>query len=183
MPGSATRSTASSYRAVPPPHPVINPCTSPGLCAATSLGCVLPSPFLCFKQYIINPLLCSLSTQRPPLVPLLPQVSLPTFGQGLPAYYVLALSEASSNLSRYDSVRYGARSPAATDLASLFAGSRAEGLGGEVKRRILMGTYALSAGYYDAYYKRAQQVCAGGGGGQRRGSERGGGESAACGAA
>ncbi|PNW77502.1 hypothetical protein CHLRE_10g439400v5 [Chlamydomonas reinhardtii] len=86
------------------------------------------------------------------------EVSLPTFGQGLPAYYVLALSEASSNLSRYDSVRYGARSPAATDLASLFAGSRAEGLGGEVKRRILMGTYALSAGYYDAYYKRAQQV-------------------------
>ncbi|KXZ47016.1 hypothetical protein GPECTOR_38g252 [Gonium pectorale] len=86
------------------------------------------------------------------------EVSLPTFGLGLPAYYVLALSEASSNLSRYDGVRYGARAPGAADLASLYGGSRGGGLGGEVKRRILMGTYALSAGYYDAYYKRAQQV-------------------------
>ncbi|GLC34522.1 hypothetical protein PLESTB_001252100 [Pleodorina starrii] len=86
------------------------------------------------------------------------EVSLPTFGLGLPAYYVLALSEASSNLSRYDGVRYGARAPGAADLPSMFSRSRGDGLGGEVKRRILMGTYALSAGYYDAYYKRAQQV-------------------------
>ncbi|GFR42442.1 hypothetical protein Agub_g3349 [Astrephomene gubernaculifera] len=86
------------------------------------------------------------------------EISLPTFGLGLPAYYVLALSEASANLSRYDGVRYGARAPSAADLASLFCGSRGAGLGGEVKRRILMGSYALSAGYYDAYYKRAQQV-------------------------
>lgn len=85
-------------------------------------------------------------------------MSLPTFGLGLPAYYVLALSEASSNLSRYDGVRYGARTAAACDLPSMFSGSRGEGLGQEVKRRILMGTYALSAGYYDDYYKRAQQV-------------------------
>ncbi|GIL94464.1 hypothetical protein Vretimale_664 [Volvox reticuliferus] len=86
------------------------------------------------------------------------EVSLPTFALGLPAYYVLALSEASSNLSRYDGVRYGVRAAGATDLPSMFSRSRGEGLGGEVKRRILMGTYALSAGYYDAYYKRAQQV-------------------------
>ncbi|EFJ52345.1 hypothetical protein VOLCADRAFT_86683 [Volvox carteri f. nagariensis] len=94
----------------------------------------------------------------PDFSPPCPQVSLPTFGLGLPAYYVLALSEASSNLSRYDGVRYGARTAGASDLPSLFCGSRGEGLGPEVKRRILMGTYALSAGYYDAYYKRAQQV-------------------------
>ncbi|KAG2501198.1 hypothetical protein HYH03_001012 [Edaphochlamys debaryana] len=86
------------------------------------------------------------------------EVHLPTFGLGLPAYYVLALSEASSNLSRYDGVRYGARAPGAADMGSLYTVSRGEGLGGEVKRRILMGAYALSAGYYDAYYKRAQQV-------------------------
>lgn len=86
------------------------------------------------------------------------EVSLPTFGLGLPAYYVLALSEASSNLSRYDGVRYGARAAGAGDLAGMYCGSRGAGLGDEVKRRILMGTYALSAGYYDAYYKRAQQV-------------------------
>lgn len=89
------------------------------------------------------------------------QVSLPTFELGLPAYYVLALSEASSNLSRYDGVRYGLRATegaAAADLRDMYTATRGEGLGAEVKRRILMGTYALSAGYYDAYYKRAQQV-------------------------
>ena len=85
------------------------------------------------------------------------EVSLPTFELGLPAYYVIALSEASSNLSRYDGVRYGQRSPDAADLREMYAASRSA-LGGEVRRRILMGTYALSAGYYDAYYKKAQQV-------------------------
>jgi len=84
------------------------------------------------------------------------EVSLPTFDKGLPAYYVIALSEASSNLSRYDGVRYGPRA-AGDDLLEMYTNTRA-GLGGEVKRRVLMGTYALSAGYYDAYYKRAQQV-------------------------
>ena len=74
-------------------------------------------------------------------------VSCPTFGLGLPAYYVLALSEASSNLARYDAIRYGATNT-----------TRSEGLGAEVKRRILMGTYALSAGHSDAYYKRAQET-------------------------
>ncbi|KAJ8429713.1 hypothetical protein Cgig2_013785 [Carnegiea gigantea] len=85
------------------------------------------------------------------------EVSLPSFSLGLPAYYVLASSESSSNLSRYDGVRYG-QQVAADELTSLYGGSRARGFGAEVKRRILMGTYALSAGYYDAYYKRAQQV-------------------------
>ncbi|KAI7732878.1 hypothetical protein M8C21_015356, partial [Ambrosia artemisiifolia] len=84
-------------------------------------------------------------------------VSLPSFSLGLPAYYVLASSESSSNLSRYDGVRYG-NQIASDELSSLYGGSRANGFGPEVKRRILMGTYALSAGYYDAYYKRAQQV-------------------------
>lgn len=85
------------------------------------------------------------------------EVSLPAFDAGLPAYYVLALSEASSNLSRYDGVRYGVRADA-PDLRAMYGATRGAGLGPEVRRRILMGTYALSAGYYDAYYKRAQQV-------------------------
>ncbi|XP_078179696.1 amidase family protein [Carex rostrata] len=85
------------------------------------------------------------------------EVSLPSFDLGLPAYYILASSEASSNLARYDSVRYGQQADA-DDLSLLYGDSRAKGLGHEVKMRILMGTYALSAGYYDAYYKRAQQV-------------------------
>ncbi|KAI4341140.1 hypothetical protein MLD38_025900 [Melastoma candidum] len=85
------------------------------------------------------------------------EVSLPSFALGLPAYYILASSESSSNLSRYDGVRYGSQA-IADDLNALYGDSRAKGLGSEVKMRILMGTYALSAGYYDAYYKRAQQV-------------------------
>ncbi|CAI0625504.1 unnamed protein product [Linum tenue] len=85
------------------------------------------------------------------------EVSLPSFSLGLPAYYILASSESSSNLSRYDGVRYG-KQTVSDELNALYAGSRASGFGPEVKMRILMGTYALSAGYYDAYYKRAQQV-------------------------
>ncbi|WMV48974.1 hypothetical protein MTR67_042359 [Solanum verrucosum] len=85
------------------------------------------------------------------------EVSLPSFSLGLPAYYILASSESSSNLSRYDGIRYG-KQVFADELNSLYGESRAGGLGSEVKMRILMGTYALSAGYYDAYYKRAQQV-------------------------
>ncbi|VFQ95561.1 unnamed protein product [Cuscuta campestris] len=85
------------------------------------------------------------------------EVSLPHFSLGLPAYYILASSESSSNLSRYDSIRYGNQA-VADELTSLYGESRAKGFGSEVKMRILMGTYALSAGYYDAYYKKAQQV-------------------------
>lgn len=76
----------------------------------------------------------------------------------LPTYYILATAEASSNLSRYDGVRYGYRSQQATDLSSLYKKSRSEGFGKEVQRRILLGTFVLSASYYDAYYTKAQKV-------------------------
>ena len=76
----------------------------------------------------------------------------------VPAYYILAMAEASSNLSRYDGVHYGYRSPAATDLISTYKKSRSEGFGKEVKSRIMLGTFVLSAGYYDAYFAKAQKV-------------------------
>jgi aspartyl-tRNA(Asn)/glutamyl-tRNA(Gln) amidotransferase subunit A len=76
----------------------------------------------------------------------------------LSAYYVLAPAEASSNLARFDGVRYGARAAEATDLTDMYTRTRHDGFGAEVKRRIMLGTYALSSGYYDAYYARAQQV-------------------------
>ncbi|AMR30594.1 aspartyl/glutamyl-tRNA amidotransferase subunit A [Mucilaginibacter sp. PAMC 26640] len=76
----------------------------------------------------------------------------------VPAYYILATAEASSNLARYDGVHYGYRSPNATDLTSTYKLSRSEGFGKEVKRRIMLGTFVLSAGYYDAYYAKAQKV-------------------------
>ena len=85
-------------------------------------------------------------------------VSCPRFNDGIATYYVIAPSEASANLARYDGVKYGYRAEDATSLAALTARSRAEGFGSEVQRRILIGTYALSAGYVDAYYKKAQQV-------------------------
>jgi len=86
------------------------------------------------------------------------KVSLPHTKYGIPAYYVLATAEASSNLSRFDGVRFGLRSKESTTLASMYRRTRDEGFGAEVKRRILLGTYALSAGYYDAYYRKAQQI-------------------------
>lgn len=76
----------------------------------------------------------------------------------VPTYYILAMAEASSNLARYDGVHYGYRSPAATDLLTTYKRSRSEGFGKEVKRRIMLGTFVLSAGYYDAYYAKAQKV-------------------------
>lgn len=85
-------------------------------------------------------------------------VSLPHTKFAVPAYYVIAGAEASTNLSRYDGVRFGHRCDDPTDLADLYRRSRSEGFGGEVKRRILTGTYALSVGYFDAYYVRAQKV-------------------------
>jgi aspartyl-tRNA(Asn)/glutamyl-tRNA(Gln) amidotransferase subunit A len=85
-------------------------------------------------------------------------VSLPHTKYAVPTYYVLATAEASSNLARFDGVRYGFRAPDANSLSAMYRQSRALGFGAEVKRRILLGTYALSAGYYDAYYKKAQQV-------------------------
>jgi aspartyl-tRNA(Asn)/glutamyl-tRNA(Gln) amidotransferase subunit A len=86
------------------------------------------------------------------------EVSLPNQHLAVPVYYVLAPAEASSNLSRYDGVRYGHRAAEYTDLADMYSRSRAEGFGPEVKRRILVGTYVLSRGYYDAYYLQAQRV-------------------------
>ena len=86
------------------------------------------------------------------------EVSLPNSQLTIPTYYVIAPAEASTNLSRFDGVRYGHRCTDPADLHDLYTRTRGEGFGDEVKRRILVGTYALSAGYYDAYYKKAQQV-------------------------
>jgi aspartyl-tRNA(Asn)/glutamyl-tRNA(Gln) amidotransferase subunit A len=86
------------------------------------------------------------------------EVSLPHSRYGIAAYYLIATAEASSNLARYDGVRYGYRTAQPRDLLDLYTRTRAEGFGPEVKRRIMLGTYALSAGYYDAYYLRAQRV-------------------------
>jgi aspartyl-tRNA(Asn)/glutamyl-tRNA(Gln) amidotransferase subunit A len=86
------------------------------------------------------------------------EVSLPNAALSVPVYYVIAPAEASSNLSRFDGVRYGHRAEQYADLLDMYRKSRAEGFGAEVKRRILVGTYVLSHGYYDAYYLKAQQV-------------------------
>jgi aspartyl-tRNA(Asn)/glutamyl-tRNA(Gln) amidotransferase subunit A len=85
-------------------------------------------------------------------------VSCPRFRYGLPSYYIIAPSEASANLARYDGVKYGLRSTEADNLLSMYTRTRSTGFGAEVKRRIMIGTYALSAGYYDAYYLKAQKV-------------------------
>ncbi|HXX86694.1 MAG TPA: Asp-tRNA(Asn)/Glu-tRNA(Gln) amidotransferase subunit GatA [Casimicrobiaceae bacterium] len=86
------------------------------------------------------------------------EVSLPSVDLAVPVYYVIASAEASSNLSRFDGVRYGHRAARYADLADMYQKTRAQGFGAEVKRRILVGTYVLSHGYYDAYYLKAQQV-------------------------
>ena len=86
------------------------------------------------------------------------EVNLPTVMHALPAYYIISSAEASSNLARFDGVRYGRRASDFVDLDELYVRSRSEGFGDEVKRRILLGTYVLSEGYYDAYYKRALQT-------------------------
>ena len=86
------------------------------------------------------------------------EISLPNSKLSVPVYYVLAPAEASSNLSRFDGVRYGYRAPEYRDLADMYEKSRAQGFGAEVKRRIMIGTYVLSHGYYDAYYLQAQKI-------------------------
>ena len=85
-------------------------------------------------------------------------ISLPHTRYAVPTYYVIATAEASANLSRFDGVRYGLRAPNAKTLSAMYRETRDQGFGAEVKRRILLGTYVLSAGYYDAYYRKAQQV-------------------------
>jgi aspartyl-tRNA(Asn)/glutamyl-tRNA(Gln) amidotransferase subunit A len=86
------------------------------------------------------------------------EISLPTTGAAVAAYYLIATAEASSNLARYDGVKYGLRAKQSKDLLDMYMKTRQEGFGPEVKRRIMLGTYALSAGYYDAYYGKAQAV-------------------------
>ncbi|HEY0158882.1 MAG TPA: Asp-tRNA(Asn)/Glu-tRNA(Gln) amidotransferase subunit GatA [Thermoanaerobaculia bacterium] len=86
------------------------------------------------------------------------EVSIPTIGYAIAVYYIVANAEASANLSRFDGIRYGHRSTRARTLEEVYSGSRGEGFGAEVKRRIMLGTFALSSGYYDAYYGRAQRV-------------------------
>jgi aspartyl-tRNA(Asn)/glutamyl-tRNA(Gln) amidotransferase subunit A len=86
------------------------------------------------------------------------EIHLPHAPHALSAYYLIAPSEASSNLARFDGVRYGLRAADAADLLDMYTRTRHDGFGAEVKRRIMLGTYALSAGYYDAYYGRAQRV-------------------------
>ena len=86
------------------------------------------------------------------------RVSLPNLKHTIPPYYVIATAEASSNLARYDGVHYGVRAADVTDLESMYKRTRTEGFGAEVKRRIMLGTYVLSAGYYDKYYRKAQQL-------------------------
>jgi aspartyl-tRNA(Asn)/glutamyl-tRNA(Gln) amidotransferase subunit A len=86
------------------------------------------------------------------------EVSLPHSEYTTATYYILMTAEASSNLARYDGARYGYRTAHANDLAEMYTKSRSEGFGSEVKRRIMLGTYVLSAGYYDAYYRKAQKV-------------------------
>jgi len=86
------------------------------------------------------------------------EISLPHTEYALPAYYLIATAEASSNLARYDGVQYGYRTENCEDLSSIYKRTRSEGFGNEVKRRIMLGTYALSSGYYDAYYLKAQKV-------------------------
>src|SRR6266849_2825475 len=95
-----------------------------------------------------------LAAQGAEIVP----VSLPHTSYAVPTYYVIATAEASANLARFDCVRYGYRSPKVQSLAQMYRSSRDEGFGTEVKRRIMLGTYALSSGYYDAYYLKAQKV-------------------------
>jgi aspartyl-tRNA(Asn)/glutamyl-tRNA(Gln) amidotransferase subunit A len=86
------------------------------------------------------------------------EASVPTIGYAIAVYYIVANAEASANLSRFDGIRYGRRSPNARTLDEVYSDSRGEGFGAEVKRRIMLGTFALSSGYYDAYYGRAQRV-------------------------
>jgi aspartyl-tRNA(Asn)/glutamyl-tRNA(Gln) amidotransferase subunit A len=106
---------------------------------------------------VADPILAAIEEYRK-LGAIVVDVSLPNQHLSVPVYYVLAPAEASSNLSRYDGTRYGYRAPEYTDLLDMYKKTRAQGFGAEVKRRILIGTYVLSHGYYDAYYLKAQRI-------------------------
>ena len=105
-------------------------------------------------EKVVRRALAELEAQGAELI----DISLPNSGLSVPAYYVIAPAEASANLSRFDGVKYGYRCENPKDLQDMYSRTRAEGFGEEVQRRILIGTYCLSAGYYDAYYGKAQQV-------------------------
>ena len=105
-------------------------------------------------KQLIEQMLGVLSKEGAEIVP----IKLPNLVRSIPCYYTLSLAEASANLSRYDGVRYGHRSENAKDIHDLYVNSRSEGFGDEVKKRILLGTYVLTAGYYDAYYVQAQKI-------------------------
>ena len=109
------------------------------------------------KEEVAKPILAALDELQSQGARIV-EVDLPNQHLSVPVYYVLAPAEASSNLSRYDGARYGHRAAAYSDLADMYARTRAEGFGAEVKRRIMIGTYVLSHGYYDAYYLQAQKL-------------------------
>jgi aspartyl-tRNA(Asn)/glutamyl-tRNA(Gln) amidotransferase subunit A len=108
-----------------------------------------PAVLQCLREAVAELERCGAKTR---------EVSLPHTKYAIATYYLIATAEASSNLARYDGVRYGHRAANAKDLGDMYRRTRSEGFGAEVKRRILLGTYVLSAGYYDAYYRKAQQV-------------------------
>ena len=125
----------------------------------TGLTIGLPKEFFAHKlDASIETLIDSAIKQYEKLGASFKEISLPHSDLSVPAYYVIAPAECSSNLSRFDGVRYGYRCDDPEDLNDLYVRSRSEALGAEVQRRILVGTYALSAGYYDAYYRKAQRV-------------------------
>jgi aspartyl-tRNA(Asn)/glutamyl-tRNA(Gln) amidotransferase subunit A len=124
-------------------------------------GMVIGIPKECLGDGIDTPIRESVTSAARTLESLgakVVEVSIPSTQYALPVYYVIGPAEASSNLARYDGVRYGYRVDNAPDSVSMFMETRGRGFGSEVKRRIMVGTYVLSAGYYDAYYRKAQQV-------------------------
>ncbi|NBS11791.1 MAG: Asp-tRNA(Asn)/Glu-tRNA(Gln) amidotransferase subunit GatA [Gammaproteobacteria bacterium] len=150
--GHDAKDSTSSREVVPNYRAALN---SP--CQGLRIG--LPSAF--FDARMSDAMRQALETVKQTLTALgaeLIEVELPHLTHAIPAYYVIAPAEASSNLSRFDGVRFGHRVADPQDLTDLYTRSRGEGFGSEVKRRILIGTYALSEGYYDAYYKKAQQI-------------------------
>ena len=125
-------------------------------CAASASACPRSSPARASSPACSPPSARRLDLARD-LGAEIVDITLPHAPHALAAYYLIAPAEASANLARYDGVRYGLREPA-DDLLTMYTRTRAQGFGAEVKRRIMLGTYALSSGYYDAYYGRAQKV-------------------------
>ena len=147
-------STSANVRPTPSPSP--SPTASPTDATARSLKVGIPGEYWRGLDTRLGAVLDDAAAVIEQLGHERAPVSLPHTPYATPAYYVIASAEASTNLARYDGVRYGHRAAAPADLDDLYCRSRNEGFGAEVKRRILTGTYALSIGYYDAYYRKAQ---------------------------